>query len=642
MAESSGSFTIGGSSPDYATIQLWDDDAAVTLTGVLEGKCRVGDYAENITIGGSTTTSSNFKRLTYDTGAFHNRDFFGGAQLRGTRSGSTDHVIQIVEEDYTEIIGLNFNRWVGTSNEAIRFHDNGGAMRATVEQCLFWGSMNTNADGIFFNATNASSVLYVANSIFAFLGRSSILVQGSAQDGTIRVRNCTAVHMAGSVQGLDDATSTTFSYPGMGDDVNSGPTTNGVTWDIQNTYVHTTPDAQGTIGPCFYKVSQSSWSNSTHNASADTTASDTNATNYQNSAAVLSQFVNMPDQTDVGENTGADYTVTTEDSQIRSDSPTTNYGSLTVATVDEGPIINYMMRMDFADLPDATRVLGAMCVVKKDSALGGNPWSGTFYQLKRNWTEGGVTYNKYDGTNDWTTAGALGAGNDIETYNIDGNSVTVRSFSLNRADVAANEWYIVSGGEWVPWVQQAIDGDSPSGKGGDWIDVITRWFSTTGHTSFYASDHNDGNRPEFRIFVDTPDDPMELLPVPGGVLDGNATDVSSETNYAISTDLMGVTRSNWDIGAIESGTATWVTQAGVEVLQEPTPARWFTQAGVEVLQEPTPARWFTQAGVEVLYEEVLGEDELGVAAVILALTTNTPTPERITPRFATVAYPFSS
>ena len=150
MAIASGSYTIGGTSPNYATIQLFEDDLATTLTGVVEGKIREGDYYESVTVGGVTATAANYIKFTYDTDAFHSPHgtlgLRSGVQLHGKTSSPTDNHLFNSTQDHVRFVGLNFNRWKGVSTEAIRI----GADGNYVEQCLFWGSCNINADLVDF------------------------------------------------------------------------------------------------------------------------------------------------------------------------------------------------------------------------------------------------------------------------------------------------------------------------------------------------------------------------------------------------------------------------------------------------------------------------------------------------------------
>lgn len=559
-----GSFTIGGTSPDYATIQAWADAPTGNLTGIFEGKMRAGDYTETADIdmagNGYTTSASNYMLLTYDTGAYHAGDTRGGVSI----SGGTAHLLNVTT-DFTRIVGLNFNRWWGTSTEAIRMSATG----CFVEHCLFWGAENVNADGIFFDRTTGTDELYVSNCFFGWLGRSAILAQGSTKAGKVWIYNCTAVFCVGALQGHATLSgwTTRLSYPVFGDDLNN-PTTVGITWTIKNTFSHGQDTANSVSAPSFHKIAASSWgTGSGYNASTDDTASDIHATNYQDNVDVDTQFENIPAKNQISANTGASYTVDWEDSEIQANNPTVNYGTDTVEGVDNSPLRNYILRADLSGLPSTARVLGARLLLRFQSENISNPISYTFYRPLRAWTETGVTYNKYDGTTDWTTAGALGSG-DVETLNIDGGSATSRSFSfIGAPTVEAGDWYIAAGGKFVEWVQDAIDGIAPGAVDTD-FELITRYFSEAGDVNWYSRNHTDGLRPFVMLYWDTAAAPLDVVPDTGGVLDGNGTDLASDSEYPIgSTDLYGFTRdASWDIGAgalvvLQTGTAGLPTAA---------------------------------------------------------------------------------
>ena len=602
MAIASGSYTIGGSSPNYATIALWEDDLATTLTGIVYGKIRAGDYSETITFGGVTATASNYPVLTYDdaTGAGHGGDLRAGVQMRGPSNNSSDAHTITLSQPFTRVKGLNFNRWHGVSAEAIRVADGGTAQSVWVEDCLFWGNSGVNADGIFWNCTNASSILYSSNNFFGWLGRSAILVQGD-NSGTIYSYNNTAVQMNCGNQNIN--ATPTKGYPAIGDDIGDGPDTNGITWQIKNTYAHSTasPQGAGDTNFSYYKNPSSSWGSSTNNSASDTTAPGTNP---QNSAAPSSQFLNIGSETDVGENTGNAISGTTQDAYINSGSTGTNYGTDNLE-FDNSPINNWLLQIDLSNVSDTYRVLGGYVGVTKSNTTTTNQ-NGGFYRLLRDWVESEVTYASYASGSSWTTAGALGSG-DIETNSIDGGTGARKSWAFeNEANwVAQDEWFTLSGGRFVEWVQDAIDGNAP-GSNVNAFDVITRLNAGSTETICYSSEDTDGKRPEVLFWYDTADDPVSFLPDSAGVLDGNGTDLSSD-GYPVSVDIMGKTRSAWDIGSYEAGTALRASQVFAEVFVEKT-------AAVEV----------SQLFGEVFYLPTQGEDELGSASVSLALTTNTP------------------
>ena len=98
------------------------------------------------------------------------------------------------------------------------------------------------------------------------------------------------------------------------------------------------------------------------------------------------------------------------DSYIDSYVPNNNFGSnvdlyVGPTEVSGNPMIRRaVIKYDFSSLPNATVITAAqmLCYVRSGSAAR-TLWA---YRLTRtNWTELGVTWNKYDGTNAWTAAG---------------------------------------------------------------------------------------------------------------------------------------------------------------------------------------------------------------------------------------------
>jgi hypothetical protein len=573
----SGSYTIGGTSPDYSTIQAWADSPTGNLTGIYEGKVRAGEYYGRADIdmagNGYTTSASNYMKLIYDTGAFHAGDFWGGVQLHGEVSphdSANPHILN-VSTDYTRIIGMNFNRWVGASSEAVRIN---GADGCRIEQSLFWGAANINGDGIFFiSAPTSTNKLYVSNCFFGWLGRTSIHVQGD-QAGTIYVYYCDAVFMNIGNDNTDGSAGTT-GYVGMGDDLSSSMT-NGIDWQIKNTYVHCHEswNQAGDTHLCFGKTSTSSWTNCNNNGSSDGTAP---GTSVQTSAEVVDQFENNPLEEEIGANTGSTYTVTVDCTEINSANPNTNYGSDSIESVDNSPIINSLFRFDCSGLSNDFRILGAMFALRKANAVTTNQTIG-FHRLLRDWVEGQATYNIWKTSNSWATAGATGA-SDIEDENCEGTAgrVVTRSagFENGGSWIANNEWFRLGGGRFVEWVQDAIDGNAPGAVGDD-LEFITRWNAGATGTAFHSDDASDGSRPEMVIWRDTAASPIDMTPISTGVLDGNGVNLSSDSDYPVSVDITGATRTAYDIGAwavgethlatasvsggIDAITATWIRE----------------------------------------------------------------------------------
>lgn len=107
--------------------------------------------------------------------------------------------------------------------------------------------------------------------------------------------------------------------------------------------------------------------------------------------------------------------ITTGDTRMRSSSASTNYGSEPTVTVS--PYNSYpqgaLFKWDLSSIPAGVEVDSASLsfYVTEASAR-----QFSLYDLRREWGESTATYNSYDGTNNWTTAGAANATSD--RYNI--------------------------------------------------------------------------------------------------------------------------------------------------------------------------------------------------------------------------------
>ncbi len=108
--------------------------------------------------------------------------------------------------------------------------------------------------------------------------------------------------------------------------------------------------------------------------------------------------------------------IVTADTVINGSAPTTNYGTSAYLQIgglsgfqNRGLIIN-----DLLAVPSNATIVDPVL-----HAYFYNGYENTFaiYRLKLPWTAGGATWNKYDGTHDWNTAGAMGA-NDYDSNSL--------------------------------------------------------------------------------------------------------------------------------------------------------------------------------------------------------------------------------
>ncbi len=118
------------------------------------------------------------------------------------------------------------------------------------------------------------------------------------------------------------------------------------------------------------------------------------------------------------------------DSYMHSANNTINYGSATSLSVGwtTGKItaaFRALMKFDVSDLPAGATITDAELWFDVTQA-GAGLEPGTIYRvLRTNWTEGGVTWDKYNGVNNWTTAGCGGDGTDYTSTGGVGFSVSL-------------------------------------------------------------------------------------------------------------------------------------------------------------------------------------------------------------------------
>ena len=187
--------TIGGASPDYASITLWEaatDNNMVTADTIERGLCRAATFAENVTIAGATTDATRYRVLTIDTASGCDTAFKAGegngAVIDPTASG---HIFT-AQEDYFVWDGLEMTGVVSSSNEAIRI--NADNLTLTVRNCMIHSLTPSDSDGIYADHNIDGLVLNVENSVFYDIHRCGIHAQmwsGATATHTYNFRNCT-------------------------------------------------------------------------------------------------------------------------------------------------------------------------------------------------------------------------------------------------------------------------------------------------------------------------------------------------------------------------------------------------------------------------------------------------------------------
>lgn len=120
--------TIGGTTPDYTTVTLWEsatDNNLVTDDEVQRGLMRSATFSELGDLNGATTDSTRYRELTFDTGARYDPINDTGAKITATTGGQTFDAW----ENYARLTGFCIERgadatggvciWVNTSGTGV-------------------------------------------------------------------------------------------------------------------------------------------------------------------------------------------------------------------------------------------------------------------------------------------------------------------------------------------------------------------------------------------------------------------------------------------------------------------------------------------------------------------------------------------
>jgi hypothetical protein len=190
-----------------------------------------------------------------------------------------------------------------------------------------------------------------------------------------------------------------------------------------------------------------------------------------------------------GDNTtGVDYTGT-DDVYIDLATPTTNKSGdafLVIQTNNGGSRAESLVRFTgLSNIPAGSTVTAVQLDFYQYDQSGGT-YTAELYQCLRNWTEAGATWNTYDGTNSWATAGGTGAGDigastlqTVNTTTVIGGTV---SFLTSAALVAA--------------VQAWVDG---AANNGFFIKRDNMGADDGSYKAWRASEGTDGQRPKLTV-----------------------------------------------------------------------------------------------------------------------------------------------
>jgi hypothetical protein len=123
------------------------------------------------------------------------------------------------------------------------------------------------------------------------------------------------------------------------------------------------------------------------------------------------------------------------DTMIRANQPTTNYGTeIDIRIGEETGNPNFinrtLIKFNLSALPADATINSATLSLRATVDAASAATTYRVYRLKRAWTESGATWNTYDGTNNWQTAGGFGT-DDCEQTDIGSRAFTATE-TLNQ------------------------------------------------------------------------------------------------------------------------------------------------------------------------------------------------------------------
>ena len=190
------------------------------------------------------------------------------------------------------------------------------------------------------------------------------------------------------------------------------------------------------------------------------------------------------------------------DATLRKTSSTTNSGASTTMQLGDpnggaSDTERIAIKFDTSSIDSATTVSSAVLSLYEEFAENGGPGFTIVVKLRRDWVEGdgtggsGVTWDSYDGSSNWTTAGADDTTDDV--YTITSTSLTLDGTSAN----GYVSW--PSTAQMVTDVQGFIDGSLPN-KGWKIYGANEESGASSTHSRFRSSDFaSAGARPKLVI-----------------------------------------------------------------------------------------------------------------------------------------------
>lgn len=256
--------TIGGTSPDYSTITLWEsdtDDDLVSADEIQKGLCRAASFDENIVFAGATTDATRYRWLTVDDGVDYAFKSGAGSGPR-IEPSSSGHATEI-DEDQFHIEGLEIAGVESDSDECIRISVSDTELWIR-NMLLHPGTPDTSEDGIYTYWDNDDLTVNVENVVIYDFSRRGIHIQIYSDHV-----DCTQTWNLRNV--------TIYGSDGLFLDSGDGSSGNVFTFNIENSLIEDF-DADGVVGTVTLNLDDSIFGNDPSSVYSSATVNETNVT----------------------------------------------------------------------------------------------------------------------------------------------------------------------------------------------------------------------------------------------------------------------------------------------------------------------------------------------------------------------------
>lgn len=197
------SISLSGT-PDYGSLQAWEDDAPATLTAIWLGEIQEPDdnFTAVLTVSGSTATSSFYKRLTTAS----------GASFKDHANAATNPLVFDSTKGCSINVTSSFTQCINASENFFRVENLQLRTTSASSKPFFTGNASVRVSNCIMEGANAATIAdfaasnHISSSVF--IQKSSAAAAIVKNFGSSEFYNCTMVvpsDVTAATSGLDES-----------------------------------------------------------------------------------------------------------------------------------------------------------------------------------------------------------------------------------------------------------------------------------------------------------------------------------------------------------------------------------------------------------------------------------------------------